>query len=131
MQGNFRLILWTIVSMATAWVVAMSINRIIFSRDSVSSGLVAIKNTDIGTQCGGESENNEDLVEYSVNTQGMVTYLCPQEFWPIQKIVTAVTLTEEFRKSLPIVDHSKVDAYYPQQPAQAPANPFVVPTQQK
>jgi hypothetical protein len=130
MKGNLVLIIWTIIGIIAAWFLAMTINRNIFlhtDADLSVYGTVAINNTDIGNQCGDEFINSSERVEFKLTQTGRIMYLCPQEWSPIQKKVTAVTLTDDFRRSLRPNELDKVSIHYPLQAEAPPINPYLTP----
>ncbi len=124
---NFPLLLWTIIGLAAAWLIAMTVNRNIFMHydiDRTVQGTTLVKFTDIADQCGTNTDPN-DAVEYKLSEEGQIIYLCPQGIWPIQKVVAAVTLTPEFRRRLNPLLLKKIVQFYPEQVAQPSVNPFV------
>ncbi|MDR3476638.1 MAG: hypothetical protein P4M14_01235 [Gammaproteobacteria bacterium] len=132
MQQNLVLIIWTIIGIIAVWFLAMAINRNIFlhtDADLSVYGSVAIINTDIGNQCGDEYINSTEQVEFKLTQTGKIVYLCPQGWSPLQKKVTAVTLTDEFRRSLRPNELDKVSIHYPLQVAAPPINPYIAAPQ--
>ena len=115
MQDNLRFFLWIVVTLLVAWFTTMTVSRNLFfnyNADSLVSGTVAIQNTDIGNQCGAPSSN--ELIDYKLTRDGKIIYLCPLGFWPIQKRIVAINLTDNFRKNLPTPFLSKISVYYPE-----------------
>jgi hypothetical protein len=117
MQDNLKLIIWTLVGLIGAWFIAMTINRNIFLHSDVDRsivGIMAISKTDIADSCGTEYVNSNEVVEYKLNSSGQIMYLCPQGWWPIQKVIAAGTITDEFRSRIAPVMRSKLNRFYPQ-----------------
>jgi len=130
MQENSRFLLFVLSSVIGIWILVMAVNRNLFlhmDADLTVYGSTTIVNTDIGDRCG-TGINPNTQIEYKLNLKGEIVYLCPQGFWPIQKVVIANTLSEQFRNSLNPGAADKVLQHYPVQPKQeqgAAANPFI------
>lgn len=123
MQENLSLFIWILAAIVAAWFLALVINKNMFfnyNADPFIKGNVRIKDTDIGTQCGAGLQDSNVLVEYKFTTDGHIVYLCPQGLWPVQKEVTAVTLTPAFRQSLAAIQLKRIDVFYPETPAPMP-----------
>ena len=132
MRGNLVLILWTFIGIAAVWFLAMSINRNIFLHSDIDMtvyGTVPMNITDIGSQCGDEYASSNEQVEFKLNTEGRIVYLCPQGWSPLQKKVTAVILTDNFRRTLRPNEQTKVSINYPLQTEAQPTNPYVTTPQ--
>lgn len=115
MQANLRLVVWTLVGVAALWFVIMTANRNLFLHSDVDRtfyGTIAISQTDIGDQCGADYRNSFEPVEYKMNAQGQIVYLCPQGIWPIQRTVVAATIPNNFRKILSPTLIKKLDVVY-------------------
>lgn len=128
MRGNLIVILWTLIGIAVAWFLMMSISRNIFLHSDIDIsvyGTVPMNITDIGNQCGDDYVNSNERIEFKLNTAGKIVYLCPQGLSPIQKKVTAVILTDDFRNTLRPNEQAKVFISYPLQAAAPPVNPYV------
>lgn len=128
MQQNLVLIFYTLIAIVVLWFLTMTVSRNLFlhsDSDLSISGTVAINDTDIGNQCGDDYTNSSEPVEYKLNNEGKIVYLCPQGLWPIQSKVVAATLTDQFRNSLSPAAQAKLLQLYPPQPTQPATNPFL------
>ena len=127
MQNNLKLVIWTLAAMIALWFIALTINRNIFSHSDIDRsilGVITINKTDVGNQCGDEYVNSNELIEYKMNNNSQIVYLCPQGYWPIQKTVIAESLTPAFRASINPLLRDKLDKYYPAAaPQTTTANP--------
>jgi hypothetical protein len=123
MQGNIKLIIYTIAGLFVLWFIALTVNRNIFLHTDIDGafyGTVAMNKTDIGDQCGSNNSNNYEIIEYKLNARGQIVYLCPQDLWPIQKIVIAATVSDDLRRTFAPVVQKRIATLYP-----PPAQPAV------
>jgi hypothetical protein len=116
MQENIKLVIYTIVGLFVLWFIAMTVNRNIFLHSDIDGtfyGTVAMNKTDIGEQCGSETSNNFEMIEYKLNQKDQIIYLCPQGLWPIQKTVIAVNVSDDLRRTFSPAVFAKINAIYP------------------
>jgi hypothetical protein len=110
MQENLRLMLWTAVAVAAVWFVVMTVSVHMFLHPDADDVV-----------CG-------TLVDYKLNLENQIVFLCPQGLSPLRKQVVARSISDEFRKNLPRVQLIKVNQIYPVAAANATATPAPVDT---
>ena len=132
MQDTIRLIIYTILTVIGVWFITMTINTHMFLHsdiDPLVNGFIPLNKTDVGGQCGPEYENSARVIDYKLNTENQIVYLCPQGISPIRTTVVAARISDFFRNKLRPDQLAKVNAAYPptSQPVQQPLNPGAAP----
>jgi hypothetical protein len=124
MQSTLRIAILTVVGLLVIWFMIMTVDIHMFlhtDADDIVFGTVPMNRTDIGDRCGTEYVNSTTMVDFKLNGEGQIVYLCPPGISPIRSTVTAVTLSDAFRKMLSPAQQVKVIASYPAVQAVTPA----------
>lgn len=119
--------IWMLVGLVTLWFLGTLTSRYFFYYTNINQtfqGNIAIQDTDIGTECGLDALKNNETVDYKLSSSNQIIYLCPSKWWPIEKRVTAKTITDHFRKSLPPNQSDLINKYYPIPQKQTPLIPL-------
>jgi hypothetical protein len=130
MQENIRLMIFTAVGVVIVWFIIMIIDVHVFLHSDINetvSGNIPMSRTDIGDRCGSEYVNSNTVVDYKLNMEGQIVYLCPTGISPIRSRVTAMVIPEAFRRSLTPAQQAKVLMTYP---GVIPPSPSTIPASQ-
>jgi hypothetical protein len=116
MQSNLRLLIWTLVGILAVWFIVMSADVYLFTHsdaDEVVYGTVAMNRTDIGDRCGTAYVNSPTLIDFKLNSQGQIVYLCPLGVSPVRETVVAMTIPDMERRGFTPAQQAKINATYP------------------